>query len=72
VPNLDLNSRTQQGLANLKMKFKTETNKLCPVCGGDHNVIIVPLENGRRIITLPFPKDRAARLGITELGEVLD
>jgi hypothetical protein len=54
------------------MKFKTETNKLCPVCGGDHNVIIVPLENGRRIITLPFPKDRAARLGITELGEVLD
>lgn len=53
------------------MKFKAEAHKLCPVCGGDHNVIIVPLENGRRIISPPFPKERAARLRVTEKGELL-
>jgi hypothetical protein len=46
-------------------------NPLYPVYDGDDNVIIVPLENGRRIITLPFPKEVAAKLSVTEKGELL-
>ena len=31
---------------------------VCKICGGDHNVIIVPLENGGRIVTSPFLENR--------------
>jgi hypothetical protein len=55
----------------MKSIGKEVYNRLCPICGGDHNVIIVQLENGKRIITPPFPKERAAKLGVTEQGELV-
>jgi hypothetical protein len=40
-------------------------NSLCPVCGGDHNVLVIPLENGGHIISRPFPKEKATKVKIT-------
>lgn len=39
-------------------------NSLCPVCGGDHNVLVIPLENGGHIISRPFPKEKATKVNI--------
>jgi hypothetical protein len=40
-------------------------NSLCTVCGGDHNVLVIPLENGGHIISRPFPKEKATKVKIT-------
>jgi hypothetical protein len=46
-------------------------NRLSSVYDGDDNVIIVPLENGRRIVTPQFPKEVAAKLRVNQKGELL-
>ena len=38
--------------------------QLCSVCGGDHNVLIVGLENGGYVVTLPFGKEKATRVKV--------
>jgi hypothetical protein len=37
---------------------------LCPICGGNHDVLVVSLENGGHVVTKPFPKDEAFRVKI--------
>jgi hypothetical protein len=39
-------------------------NSLCPVCGGDHNVLVISLENSGHIVTRPFPKEKATRVKV--------
>jgi hypothetical protein len=34
---------------------------LCPICGGNHDVLVISLENGGHVVTKPFPKDEAIR-----------
>lgn len=46
----------------MKNIYEEVNNSLCPVCGSDHNVLIIGLENGGRIITPPFPKRRTTRV----------
>jgi hypothetical protein len=40
------------------------SNNICHVCGGDHNVLIISLENGGHIITHPFSKEKATRVKV--------
>ena len=35
---------------------------LCPVCGGDHNILVIPLENGGHIVTPPFRKEKTTKV----------
>jgi hypothetical protein len=44
---------------------KVANNSLCRVCGGDHNVLVISLENGGHIITRPFAKEKATKVDIT-------
>jgi hypothetical protein len=37
-------------------------SSLCPVCGGDHNVLVISLENDGHIITSPFQKEKATEV----------
>jgi hypothetical protein len=60
--NLEEKSRIQpvqgmQKLVNPLMKIHySKLDKFCRVCGGDHDVVIIPLEDGsRRVISPPFP-----------------
>jgi hypothetical protein len=39
--------------------------RVCPVCGGNHNVLVINLEHGRHIVTPPFPKEKAAKVSVT-------
>jgi hypothetical protein len=44
-----------------------KSSVICSVCGGDHNVIIIPLSDGsRRVISPPFPdtETKLAELGL--------
>jgi hypothetical protein len=34
------------------------SNNLCPICGGNHDVLLIPLETGNVIIPLPFFYER--------------
>lgn len=37
-------------------KYYAKIDKFCRVCGGSHDVVIIPLKDGsRRVIGLPFP-----------------
>ena len=36
---------------------KLVSNNICDICGGDHNVLLIGLENVSHIITRPFPKE---------------
>lgn len=42
------------------------SNNSCPVCGGDHNVLMISLENGGHIVTRPFPKEKASKVKKTD------
>lgn len=37
-------------------------NRLCPICGGDHNVFVLNLEDGNHVIPRPFFYERAAKV----------
>ena len=37
----------------------------CPVCGGNHDVLVIGLENGGHIVTQPFPKEETTRVKVT-------
>lgn len=43
---------------------KVANNSLCNICGGDHNVLLIPLENGSHIVTRPFPKEKATKVKV--------
>jgi hypothetical protein len=47
------------------------SNNSFPVCGGDHNVLMISLENGDHIVTRPFPKEKASKFKITEVKDDL-
>jgi hypothetical protein len=38
------------------------SNNICRICGRNHNVLVISLENGGHIVTLPHPKDRATKV----------
>lgn len=38
--------------------------RFCHVCGGDHNVLVIGLENGEHIITKPFSKERPSKIDV--------
>ena len=40
-------------------------NNICHICGGNHNVLVIGLENGSHIITHPFPNERATKPNVT-------
>lgn len=42
------------------------SNNICPICGGDHNVLVIGLENGSHIITRPFPNEKATKVNVTD------
>jgi hypothetical protein len=52
--------------SNLKSStpFNGKLKGACDVCGGDHNVLIISLENGGHIITHPFRKEKATRVKV--------
>jgi hypothetical protein len=41
-------------------------NSLCPICGGNHNVLVISLENGSHIVTHPFKKEKATKVKLTD------
>lgn len=41
------------------------SNNICHICGGDHNVLVIPLENGGHIVSRPFPKEKATKVKVT-------
>jgi hypothetical protein len=61
VLSLEYQSKTQliHGMVETMRIYSSKGDKycaVCSVCGGDHNVVIIPLKDGRRrIISLPFP-----------------
>lgn len=70
MPFLGLSPRIRPKLLVKTMRiYGDRINKssiICSVCGGDHNVIIIPLNDGsRRIISPPFPNDETE---LTKLG----
>lgn len=44
-------------------------NSLCPVCGGDHNVLVISLVHGGHIVIHSFPKERATKVKVTNGGK---
>jgi hypothetical protein len=36
------------------------SNNICLICGGDHDVLVISLENGGYIVTKPFSKDKGS------------
>lgn len=45
-------------------KESISSDRLCQVCGGDHNVLVIRLENGGHIITKPFSKERPPKVNV--------
>ena len=41
------------------------SNNICHICGGDHNVLVIRLENGGHIITRPFSKEKSTKVKVT-------
>lgn len=54
--------QNRDGINNNKSVFN---NSLCHICGGDHNVLVIPLEIGGHVITRPFQKDKASKVNVT-------
>jgi hypothetical protein len=44
----------------------SNNSSLCSICGGDHNVLVIPLENGGHIVSRPFPKEKTTKVNVTE------
>jgi hypothetical protein len=40
-------------------------NSLCDICGGNHKVLVISLENGGHIVTHPFSKEKTTKVKIT-------
>lgn len=45
------------------------TSNTCQTCGQDHSVITIGLEGGGYITTIPFPKEKAAKINVMAAGE---
>ena len=43
---------------------ESASNNICDICGGNHNILVIPLENGGRIITRPFTKEKVTRVKV--------
>jgi hypothetical protein len=43
---------------------------LCPICGGNHDILVISLENGGHVVTKPFPKDKAFRRVKTKASSI--
>ena len=56
----------QRRHGNYTNDIVSNISSLCSVCGGDHNVIVIQLENGGHIITRPFSKEKATKLNVTD------
>jgi hypothetical protein len=41
---------------------KLASNNICDICGVDHNVVVISLENGGRIVTPSFRKEKVTRI----------
>jgi hypothetical protein len=41
-------------------------NRFCSICGGDHNVLVIGLENGEHIVTPSFCKRKAIRVKVAD------
>ena len=41
-------------------------NRFCSVCRGDHNVLVIGLENGEHIVTPSFCKRKATRVRVAD------
>jgi hypothetical protein len=41
-------------------------NSLCPICGGNHNVLVISLENGSHIVTHPFRKEKVKKVKVAD------
>ncbi|HEY9388007.1 MAG TPA: hypothetical protein VIP70_13280 [Nitrososphaeraceae archaeon] len=49
----------------------TSNNSFCPICGYDHDVLVISLENGGQIVTKPFYKDRETTVSINDGNKVV-
>jgi hypothetical protein len=56
-------SQNRDGINNNESVFN---NSLCQICGGDHNVLVIPLENGGHIVSRPFPKEKATKVNVAD------
>jgi hypothetical protein len=67
--NRDLGSATRRPSQHRDGDYTNEpvsnNSCLCSICGGDHNVLVIPLENGSHIVSRPFPKDNATKVNVT-------
>jgi hypothetical protein len=57
---------SQQDRDGINNNSSVFNNSLCHICGGDHNVVVIPLENGGRIISRPFPKNKTTKVNVSD------
>lgn len=71
ILSLSLRTKPVKGVEKLMKspmtKYYSRVDKYsCRVCGGNHNVVIIPLRDGsgrRRVIELPFPDTETGLAG---------
>jgi hypothetical protein len=59
-PRILIDNKSQNGGLLYDYSNESVSNNICLICGGDHDVLVISLENGGHIVTKPFSKDKGS------------
>ena len=59
-----VNDSVEEKDKSTDIKESASNTRLCSICGGNHNVLVIGLENGGHIITEHFFKEGAIKIKI--------